>query len=128
MINEIDPPIQAPRSTHPMRQDLGQLPNSVQDMSSGLNPRHPVIEVSECDGNFNVYADFRPVLDSSTAQVVVKFAQQGLILAGGAVQRYLPIPTDALILYAQVTTADGIARISIPTADSGHRWRSIVMW
>lgn len=112
---------------------LGQERNTARPMW-GMFPeqipslQEPVIEVSESDGNFNVYADFRPVLQNSAVQVGVQFAQQGVILTGGTVERYLPIPTDAFLEHARVTVTGGVARISIPTADAGHRWRSIVMW
>lgn len=129
MINEMEPAIQAPKSAHLPRPESHVLPSSSRSLSANPGaPQQPVIDVSESDGHFNVYADFRPVLESSAGQVVVEFAQQGIILTGGTEQRYLPIPTDALILHAQVAVTDGIARISIPTADAGHRWRSIVMW
>lgn len=89
----------------------------------------PLIEVSESDGTFNVYADFRAMQDMSTAEdIAVEFARQGIILAGGSVQRYVPLPTDAQIEHARVTIDAGIVRMSVPTADLGHRWRSIVMW
>ncbi len=128
MINEMNRPLQEPNGARA----LSEAPRSQSGSSYGLNthlPLHqPVIEVSESDATFNVYADFRPVLENSAVQVTVEFSQQGILLTGGTVERYLPIPTDACIGHARVTVIGGIARISIPTADSGHRWRSIVMW
>jgi len=89
----------------------------------------PVIEVSESDGTFNVYADFRAMPDMSSAEeIAVEFARQGIILSSGLLQRYVPLPTDAQIEHARVTIDAGIVRMSVPTADLGHRWRSIVMW
>lgn len=128
MVNHIDPALQTSFTPTSARHEPLSLSGSYGGMNGALEVQQPVIEVSEDDGNFNVYADFRPVLDHHTDQVTVKFARQGMILTGGTVQRYLPIPTDALVLNARVTVAEGIARISIPTADAGHRWRSIVMW
>lgn len=128
MINEMNLPIQEPTKAHAVRGISPSQSGSARGSGANLLRSQPVIDVSEGDGNFNVYADFRPVLESSAAQVAVRFAQQGIILTGGTVERYLPIPTDALIQHARVTVTEGIARISIPTADSGHRWRSIVMW
>lgn len=128
MIYEINPATQNSNSIHAGWKTSLSCSNDHSGAAESFGPQQPIIEVSECDDTFNVYADFRTVLDNSEAPVVVKFAQQGMILAGGAVQRYLPIPTDALIMHARVTIDGGIARISIPTADSGHRWRSIVMW
>jgi hypothetical protein len=87
----------------------------------------PAVQVSELDGMFNVHADFRRVPDAEH-HVTVEFAQQGVIISGGTIQRYIPIPTDGDIELAKVTVADGVARISIPTAGLGHRWRAIVMW
>ncbi len=97
--------------------------------SNGLVQQGPLIEVSESDGVLNVHADFRSIPGlSSVEHIAVEFAQQGLILTCDAVQRYVPLPTDAQIEHARVTIAGGIVRISVPTADWGHRWRSIVMW
>lgn len=86
----------------------------------------PTIEVSELDGIFKVYADFRRVPQADN--VSVEFAQQGIIISGGTAQRYIPIPTDGDIESAKVDVTDGVARISIRTAGLGHRWRAIVMW
>ena len=84
----------------------------------------PLIEVS-----FNVYADFRAMPEMASAEeIAVEFARQGIILSSGSHQRYVPIPTDAQIEHARVTIDAGIVRMSVPTADLGHRWRSIVMW
>lgn len=89
----------------------------------------PLIEVSESDGTFNVYADFRSMPDMSDPEdIAVEFARQGIILSKGPVQRYVPLPTDAQTEHARVTIDAGIVRMSVPTADLGHRWRSIVMW
>lgn len=97
--------------------------------SSGLAQHGPLIEVSESDGVLNVYADFRSMAGlSSLENINVEFAQQGMILTCDAVQRYVPLPTDAQIEHARVMIAGGIVRMSVPTADLGHRWRSIVMW
>ncbi|MDR4478964.1 MAG: hypothetical protein R3B37_04350 [Nitrospira sp.] len=97
--------------------------------SSGLPQHGPLIEVSESDGVLNVYADFRSMPGlSSLENINVEFAQQGMILTCDAVQRYVPLPTDAQIEHARVMIAGGIVRMSVPTADLGHRWRSIVMW
>ena len=99
-------------------------------LGSGRAIQHgPLIEVSESDGTFNVYADFRVMPDMSSAEeIAVEFARQGIILSSGPVQRYVPLPTDAQIEHARVTIDAGIVRMSVPTADLGHRWRSIVMW
>ena len=97
--------------------------------SSRAIQQGPLIEVSESDGTFNVYADFRAMPDMSSAEeIAVEFARQGIILSSGPVQRYVPLPTDAQIEHARVTIDAGIVRMSVPTADLGHRWRSIVMW
>lgn len=89
----------------------------------------PIIDVSECDGTFNIYADFTLLVDSLEAsEPSVEFARQGVVLTHGTVQRYIPIPTDGEIERATVRNAGGIVRISVPTADLGHRWRSITMW
>jgi hypothetical protein len=58
----------------------------------------------------------------------VEFAQQGVIISGGAMQRYIPIPTDGDIELASVHVANGVARITVPVAGLAHRWRAIVMW
>jgi hypothetical protein len=88
-----------------------------------------VIEVSESDGRFNVYADFRAMSEMSSAEeIAVEFAQQGIVFSSGLLQRYVPLPTDAQIEHAMVTIDAGIVRMSVPTADLGHRWRSIGMW
>jgi hypothetical protein len=93
----------------------------------GAEPEsQPIIEVSEQDGWFTVYADFRMVPDAE--HVTVEFAQQGVIISGGAMQRYIPIPTDGDIELASVHVANGVARIAVPVAGLGHRWRAIVMW
>ena len=128
MINELNRPIQEPTAARAVLGTSLSQTGSYRGTSATLPLHQPVIEVSESDGNFNVYADFRPVLENPAMQVAVEFAQQGIILTGGTVERYLPIPTDAYIGHARVTVTGGIARISIPTADAGHRWRSIVMW
>ncbi|HET6676267.1 MAG TPA: hypothetical protein VFG71_13060 [Nitrospiraceae bacterium] len=86
----------------------------------------PIIEVSELDGTFSVYGDFRMVPD--VENVTVEFAQQGVIISGGTIQRYIPIPTDGDIELASVHVMGGIARIAVPVAGLGHRWRAIVMW
>ena len=86
----------------------------------------PTVEVSELHGMFNVHADFSMVPDAEN--VTVEFAQQGIIISGGTTQRYIPIPTDGDIELAKVRVADCVARLSIPTAGRGHRWRAIVMW
>jgi hypothetical protein len=86
----------------------------------------PIIEVSERDGRFNIYADFRMVPDAE--HVTVEFTQQGMNISGGAMQRYIPIPTDGDIELAMVQVAEGVARITVPVVGLGHRWRAIVMW
>ena len=86
----------------------------------------PIIEVSELDGTFSVYGDFRMVPDAEN--VTVEFAQQGVIISGGTIQRYIPIPTDVDIELVAVQVMGGIARIAVPVAGLGHRWRAIVMW
>ena len=86
----------------------------------------PIIEVSERDGRFNVYADFRMV--PGAEHVTVEFAQQGMNISGGEMQRYIPIPTDGDIELAMVQVAEGVARITVPVVGLGHRWRAIVMW
>ena len=97
--------------------------------SSRAIQQGPLIEVSESDGTFNVYADFRAMPEMASAEeIAVEFARQGIILSSGSHQRYVPIPTDAQIEHARVTIDAGIVRMSVPTADLGHRWRSIVMW
>ena len=97
--------------------------------SSRAVQQGPLIEVSESDGTFNVYADFRAMPEMASAEeIAVEFARQGIILSSGSHQRYVPIPTDAQIEHARVTIDAGIVRMSVPTADVGHRWRSIVMW
>jgi len=97
--------------------------------SSSAIQQGPLIEVSESDGTFNVYADFRAMPDMSSAEeIAVEFARQGIILSSGLLQRYVPLPTDAQIEHARVTIDAGVVRMSVPTADLGHRWRSIVMW
>ncbi len=104
------------------------LPLPPGSLDDGGPQQAPVIEVSESDGAFHVYADFRSVLQDSGADIGVEFAQQGMTLTSGKVQRYLPIPTDAQTEHARVIIDGGIVRMSVPTADLGHRWRSIVMW
>ena len=96
--------------------------------ANGGVPHAPIIEVSESDGTFQIYADFRPVLQGAESNIKVEFARQGMILMSGRVQRYLPLPTDAQTDHARVAIANGIVRVSIQTGDLGHRWRSIVMW
>ena len=128
MINEMNLPIQKSNLVQVGRcASYGHSP-SCRGAGANLDVPQPVIDVIESEGIFSVYADFRPVLETSGVEVLVEFAQQGVMLTAGSVERYLPIPTDALVQHARVTVLDGIARISIPTADSGHRWRSIVMW
>jgi hypothetical protein len=63
-----------------------------------------------------------------TDTVTVEFAQQGVMIHGGGVQRYIPVPTDGDVERATVRIADRIARIVVPTAGLGHRWRAIVLW
>ncbi len=128
MINEMNLPIQKSNLAEAGRCASYGHSASFPGSGADLDSRQPVIDVFERQGVFEVYADFRPVLQTSGVEVIVEFAQQGVMLTAGAVERYLPIPTDALVQHARVTILDGIARISIPTADSGHRWRSIVMW
>lgn len=111
-------------SGHASPQGTGGLPGSSPAVQHG-----PLIEVSESDGRFNVYADFRPMPEMSSAEeIAVEFARQGIILSSGLLQRYVPLPTDAQIEHARVTIDAGVVRMSVPTADLGHRWRSIVMW
>jgi hypothetical protein len=88
--------------------------------------RSPILSVFELDGKFHVEADFRPV--PHVDKVTVAFAQQGILISGGAVERYVPIPTDGNLDLAKVHVVDGIAKISVPTAGLGYRWRAIVMW
>lgn len=128
MVNHIDPVMQEPPSPRSSRGEAHGLPNTSPHPIPAAGGRQAIIDVSEDDGTFHAYADFRPVLSESSEQVAVRFAQQGVILACGTVQRYLPIPTDALLSQARVTITGGIARIAIPTADAGHHWRSLVMW
>jgi hypothetical protein len=94
--------------------------------SAAAQESSPIIEVSELDGRFHVSADFRMVPDANN--VTVEFAQQGVIISGGTMQRYIPIPTDGDIELATVNVADGVARVTVPVAGLGHRWRAIVMW
>ena len=128
MVNHIDPVMQEPRSPRVARREPHGLTEGARDPIAGAGSLHPLINVSEVEGTIYVHADFQPVLGDSSEQVTVQFAQQGVILACGTVQRYLPIPTDALVSQARVSIAGGVARIAIPTADAGHRWRSLVMW
>ncbi len=103
-------------------------PSATESQQSPLHSS-PIIDVSESDGAFNVYADFSGVSDRMEAgEPTIEFARQGVVLKRGPVERYIPIPTDCEIDRAKVSTAGGIVRISVPTADLGHRWRSIVMW
>ena len=89
----------------------------------------PIIEVSELDGAFNVYADFNMLAGrSGPPEVAIEFAQQGVVIICGTVQRYVPIPTDGKIEQTMVKNTGGIVIISVPTAGFGHRWRSILMW
>lgn len=91
--------------------------------------RAPIIDVSECDGTFNIYADFTLIAEPVEGlEPTVEFARQGVVITHGTVQRYIPVPTDGEIERATVKNAGGIVRISVPTADLGHRWRSITMW
>jgi hypothetical protein len=113
-----------------MEGGAGLRPSGAHALSeSSAHSGLPIIEVSELDGAFNVYADFSRLAGlSDTPEVTVEFGQQGVVITGGAVQRYVPIPTDGEIERATVMNAGGIVRISVPTAGLGHRWRSIVMW
>ena len=86
----------------------------------------PAISVSESDASFTIHADFSMI--DGTDAVTVEFAQQGVVIHGGGVQRYIPIPTDGDVERATVRIADRIARIVVPTAGLGHRWRAIVLW
>lgn len=86
----------------------------------------PMIEVSESDGIYKVCADFRMIPDAK--HVTVEFARQGIVITGGTIERYVPIPTDGDIELSQVEVGDGVARIAVPTAGLGQRWRAIVMW
>lgn len=89
----------------------------------------PLIEVSESDGTFNVYADFSLMAElSDETKATVVFARQGLVITRGTVQRYVPIPTDSEIEHATVKSDGAIVRISVPTAGLGDRWRSLIMW
>lgn len=89
----------------------------------------PIIDVSESDGFFHVYADFSMTNDFvGRAETTVEFSRQGVVITQGTVQRYIPIPTDGEIDRAKVTNNGGIVRISVPTAGLGQRWRSIIMW
>ncbi len=128
MVNHIDPVMQEPRSPRAARREPHGSPDGARYPIAAAGCLHPIINVSEVDGTMYVHADFQPVLGEPSEQVSVQFAQQGVILACGTVQRYLPIPTDALVSQARVSIAGGVARIAIPTADAGHRWRSLVMW
>ncbi|MEP7153747.1 MAG: hypothetical protein ABI856_18745 [Nitrospira sp.] len=104
------------------------LPRSLSEESIGRQGA-PIIDVSECDGTFNIYADFTLLAGSVEASdPTVEFARQGVVITHGTMQRYIPIPTDGEIERATVKNAGGILRISVPTADLGHRWRSITMW
>jgi hypothetical protein len=94
-----------------------------------IREQRPIIDVSESDGFFHVYADFTSAKRSlGPADITVEFARQGLVLRQGALERYIPIPTDGEVDRARVQNTDGIVRISVPTAGLGHRWRSIIMW
>jgi hypothetical protein len=86
----------------------------------------PAISVSESDASFTIHADFSMI--DGTDAVTVEFAQQGVVIHGGGVQRYIPIPTDGDVERATVRIAARIARIVVPTAGLGHRWRAIVLW
>jgi hypothetical protein len=94
-----------------------------------IREQRPIIDVSESDGFFHVYADFSSAKESvGPADITVEFARQGVVLRQGALERYIPIPTDGEIDRAKVQNTGGIVRISVPTAGLGHRWRSIIMW
>lgn len=127
-MNEMSHPIQKLNMTQVGQRASHGHCASLRRADTSFDSRQPVIDVIDSDGMFEVYADFRPVLESSGAEVIVEFSRQGVMLTAGPVERYLPIPTDAHVPHARVTVHDGTARLSIPTADSGHRWRSIVMW
>ena len=86
----------------------------------------PMIEVSESDGLYKVCADFRMIPDAK--HLTVEFARQGIVITGGTIERYVPIPTDGDIELSRVEVGDGVARIAVPTAGLGQRWRAIVMW
>jgi hypothetical protein len=89
----------------------------------------PIVDVSEQDGAFHVYADFSMMAHvPGGSDLTVEFGRQGVVLRSGGMQRYIPIPTDGEIERATVSNVAGIVRISIPTAGLGHRWRAIVMW
>jgi hypothetical protein len=94
------------------------------DMES--RPPTPVIQVSERQGVFNVRADFTMIPDAES--ITIEFARQGIIIVGGSAERYVPIPTDAETEWAAVLIDGAVARISVPTAGLGHRWRAISMW
>ncbi len=129
MINEFGSMIEGADSGNPVQRETERSSRPSPDSAASVTLHHaPVIEVFESDGTFNIYADFRPAREDSGADILIRFAQQGMILTMGPVQRYLPIPADAQIEHARVTITDGIVRASIRTAYSGHRWRSIVMW
>lgn len=102
----------------------GEQLYSADDMES--RQLTPIIQVSEREGVFYVYADFTMLADAEN--VTVEFAQQGIIISGGSAERYVPIPTDAETEWASVTVNGTVARISVPTAGLGHRWRAITMW
>lgn len=66
MINELNRPIQEPNVGRAvLGTSLGQSA-SYCGATAILSLHQPVIEVSESDGNFNVYADFRPVLENTS--------------------------------------------------------------
>ena len=92
-----------------------------------IREQRPIIDVSESDGFFPVYADFASAKESvGPADITVEFARQGVVLRQGALD--IAIPTDGEIDRAKVQNTGGIVRISVPTAGLGHRWRSIIMW
>lgn len=112
-----------PGATFPRLVPIHRLNESLRQQKA------PIIDVSESDGAFNVYADFSLMAElSDVSEVTVEFARQGVVITRGTVQRYIPIPTDGEIERATVKNAGGIVRISVPTAGLGHRWRSIIMW
>jgi hypothetical protein len=86
----------------------------------------PAISLFLAEGCFIVEADFSMVAGSNP--VTVEFAQQGILFNGGAVQRYIPIPTESDVERASVILDGRIARVSVPTAELGTRWRTIGMW
>ena len=101
-------------------------PRGRRSFPSAAQESSPIIEVFESDGRFHVSADFSMVPDAD--DVTVEFAQQGVIVSGGTMQRYIPIPTDGDLELATVHVADGVARVTVPVAGLGLRWRAIATW